>query len=145
MPDGVPDGRQHTTYDIEFHGPNPLSTLYWLAGLPTHDATNAFRAVWVQAGPVAAKKFHDELYADQPSEEGPFPDDDWLVEKAVAAGADEAKVRPAIEDMDFQDWVDGATKEASIVKATPTVYVNGKILETSTLDEKAAKLLTMIG
>lgn len=31
--DDVPDGRQHNTYDIEFHGPNPLSATYWLAGL----------------------------------------------------------------------------------------------------------------
>lgn len=31
--DGIPDGRQHNTYDIEFYGANPLSTLYFLAGL----------------------------------------------------------------------------------------------------------------
>ena len=31
--DGVPDGRQHNTYDIEFYGPNPLCGIYYLAGL----------------------------------------------------------------------------------------------------------------
>jgi non-lysosomal glucosylceramidase len=31
--DGLPDGRQHNTYDIEFYGPNPLGTAYYLAGL----------------------------------------------------------------------------------------------------------------
>ena len=31
--DGVPDGKQHNTYDIEFYGPNPLGTLYYLAAL----------------------------------------------------------------------------------------------------------------
>jgi non-lysosomal glucosylceramidase len=31
--DGVLDGRQHNTYDIEFYGPNPLSTIYFLAAL----------------------------------------------------------------------------------------------------------------
>ncbi len=31
--DGVLDGRQHNTYDIEFYGPNPLSNIYYLAGL----------------------------------------------------------------------------------------------------------------
>jgi non-lysosomal glucosylceramidase len=31
--DGVPDGRQHNTYDIEFFGPNPLCGIYYLAGL----------------------------------------------------------------------------------------------------------------
>lgn len=31
--DGVPDGVQHNTYDIEFYGPNPLCGVYYLAGL----------------------------------------------------------------------------------------------------------------
>ncbi|KPV48471.1 hypothetical protein SE17_37890, partial [Kouleothrix aurantiaca] len=31
--DGVLDGRQHNTYDIEFYGPNPLTGIYYLAGL----------------------------------------------------------------------------------------------------------------
>jgi uncharacterized protein (DUF608 family) len=31
--DGVLDGRQHNTYDIEFYGPNPLSSIYYLAAL----------------------------------------------------------------------------------------------------------------
>lgn len=31
--DGVPDGKQHTTYDIEFYGPNPLGGMYYLAAL----------------------------------------------------------------------------------------------------------------
>lgn len=31
--DGVLDGRQHNTYDIEFFGPNPLSSIYYLAAL----------------------------------------------------------------------------------------------------------------
>ena len=31
--DGVLDGRQHNTYDIEFYGPNPLCGAYYLAGV----------------------------------------------------------------------------------------------------------------
>ena len=31
--DGVLDGRQHNTYDIEFYGPNPLCGIYYLAAL----------------------------------------------------------------------------------------------------------------
>ncbi len=31
--DGVLDGKQHNTYDIEFYGPNPLCGIYYLAGL----------------------------------------------------------------------------------------------------------------
>jgi uncharacterized protein (DUF608 family) len=31
--DGVFDGQQHNTYDIEFYGPNPLCSIYYLAAL----------------------------------------------------------------------------------------------------------------
>jgi uncharacterized protein (DUF608 family) len=31
--DGVLDGKQHNTYDIEFYGPNPLGSIHYLAGL----------------------------------------------------------------------------------------------------------------
>jgi uncharacterized protein (DUF608 family) len=31
--DGVLDGKQHNTYDIEFYGPNPLTSIYYLAAL----------------------------------------------------------------------------------------------------------------
>jgi non-lysosomal glucosylceramidase len=33
--DGILDGRQHNTYDVEFYGPNPLCSIYYLAGLRT--------------------------------------------------------------------------------------------------------------
>lgn len=109
------------------------------------EAANAFRAVWVTAGPDAAEKFHAALFADQPSEEGPFPDTDWFVEKAVAAGADEAQVRPAFESMEYQDWVDAATKDASEVRGTPTVYLDGKIVEAGNLDDKAQIIFDALG
>lgn len=108
-------------------------------------ATNAFRAVWVQVGPDEAKAFHDSLFADQPSEEGPFPDDDWLVEKAVAAGADEASIRPAIENLEYADWVKEATADASEIRGTPTVYVNGTIVEAGNLDDVAQAVFDAIG
>jgi non-lysosomal glucosylceramidase len=31
--DGVLEGKQHNTYDIDFYGPNPLSSIYYLAAL----------------------------------------------------------------------------------------------------------------
>ncbi len=31
--DGVLEGKQHNTYDIDFYGPNPLSSVYYLAAL----------------------------------------------------------------------------------------------------------------
>ena len=107
-------------------------------------AANAFRAVWVEVSPEAAKKFHDAVFAEQPSEEGPYPDDDWLVEKAVAAGATEADIRPAIEDMKYQDWVDAATEDASEIRGTPTVFINGTLVEDPTMGAVIEKMLAAV-
>jgi len=111
-------------------------------------AVNAFAVVLEESGPEVAKRFHDELYADQPSEsDSTFPDADWLVEKAVAAGADEAAVRPGIEDMAKQDFVDQATSEAQAagVSSTPTVIVDGEVVGGQTMQEVAQNTLDQIG
>ncbi|MFC6153589.1 DsbA family protein [Nocardioides yefusunii] len=94
-------------------------------------ATNAFAVVLDAAGPEVAKTFHDSLFAAQPAENGNKPDDDWLVEKAVAAGADEDAVRDGIEEMAFEGWVAEATDAASKagIRSTPTVVVDGTVLE----------------
>lgn len=91
-------------------------------------ATNAFAVVLDKSGPEVAKEFHDLLYENQPSEAGPFPSDDDLVDLAVEAGAEESEVREGIEDLEMKDWVDGATEaaqDANIV-STPTVLLDGE-------------------
>jgi protein-disulfide isomerase len=108
-------------------------------------ATNAFRAVWETAGPEAAQKFHDQLFAQQPAESGPFPDDDWLVQQAVAAGANEDDVRSAIENLEHEDWVQAATDDASGIRSTPSVYLNGKLVAAGSIDEMAAQVFDAIG
>ncbi|MEN9934491.1 MAG: hypothetical protein RLZZ387_1070 [Chloroflexota bacterium] len=50
--DGVPDGKQHNTYDIEFFGPNPLCGIYYLAGLRA-----AEELALVQGEPGAAAEY----------------------------------------------------------------------------------------
>jgi non-lysosomal glucosylceramidase len=52
--EGVPRGAQHTTYDIEFHGPNPLCATYYLAAL----RAGAQLAV-IQDDQVTAKSYQD--------------------------------------------------------------------------------------
>lgn len=91
------------------------------------DSANAFFVVMAESGDEVAKEFHDLLFAEQPSEEGPFPDTDWLVEKAVEAGADEAAVRPGIEDGSRMDDVEAANQEAEDagVQGTPTILLDG--------------------
>jgi protein-disulfide isomerase len=111
-------------------------------------ALNAFAVVLKASGPQVAKKFHDLLYEHQPSEQGPFPSMDKLVDLAVQAGADESKVRADIEDTTSQQaWVDGATKAAQQagVQATPTVLLDGQPFQQgNTLQELAANLVKAV-
>lgn len=113
----------------------------------SEQAVNAFKVVLDASGPEVALAFHNELYADQPDESGPYPDNDWLVEKAVAAGATESMVRPGIEAMSQQSWVDAATKSAddSGVSGTPTVLLDGApFTEGRTLDDQADALVAAV-
>lgn len=106
-------------------------------------SANAFAVVLDASGPEVAKEFHDLLFDNQPSEEGPFPDDDQLVEWAVEAGATEGDVRPGIEDMAFEGWVDAAGDAASKAKvnSTPTVLINGEPATGKTIDQIAAEMV----
>jgi len=94
-------------------------------------ATNAFAAVLDAAGPEVAMDFHDRLFAAQPPESGPFPDDNELVALAVDAGAEEAEVTDAINKLSFEQWVVNADDQASKagVVGTPTVVVNDEVVE----------------
>ena len=88
-------------------------------------------------GPEVAKEFHDLLYADQPEEgDEPYPDADWLVEKAVEAGADEADVRPGIEEGET-DFAKEATEEAEDagVHRHPDRHPRRRRRSTATVDE----------
>lgn len=109
-------------------------------------AANAFAAVLDTTGPEAAGQFHRALFAEQPSESGPFPDDDALVEQAVAAGAEEATVRPLIEDLGFEGWIADGTEAASQagVRSTPTVYVDGQQATGSGTQDVARAVLAAI-
>ena len=107
------------------------------------ESANAFAVVLDQSGPEVAKEFHDLLFDNQPSESGPFPDSDELVDLAVEAGATEADVRPGIEEMAFEGWVDAANEAASQegVNSTPTVLVDGEKVEGETLADIAGAMV----
>lgn len=111
------------------------------------DAANAFAVVLDTAGPEVAKTFHDELFADQPDEGGPYPDADWFVDRAVEAGATEADVRPGIEDGAQEQWVEDATSAAADagVTSTPTVLLDGEFFQDGrTMEEIAANLVAAL-
>jgi protein-disulfide isomerase len=94
-------------------------------------SANAFAVVLDTAGPEVAEKFHDILFAEQPPEDGEHPDDAWLIEKAVEAGASESEVTAGIERLEFEGWVANATKQATKdgVRGTPTVLVDGESID----------------
>ncbi len=101
-------------------------------------AMNAALAVLDTAGPEAFKEFHDALFANQPAEGGPGPEDEQLIDEAVAAGAEEDAVRPQIEDKVYEQWIANATDAMSKndVTGTPTVFIDGERKEDL---EKAAR------
>lgn len=112
-------------------------------------ATNAFAVVLDASGPEVAKEFHDLLFENQPAEDAdPFPSDDELVDWAVEAGATEGDVRPGIEDLAQQDWVDAATQAATDagVQGTPTVLLDGAAFggDAANVDDLADSLLDAV-
>lgn len=121
--------------------------VYYLDDDYSRRAANAFKVVLDAAGPEVAIAFHHELFADQPEESGPVPDDDWLVEKAVAAGAEESAVRPGIEGGTQAEWVQAAKEsaEAAGLRGTPTVLLDGEVFNDGrTVSELADNLVAEI-
>jgi len=96
-------------------------------------AVNAFAVVLTESGPEVAKTFHDLLFENQPSESGPFPDNQALLDLAVEAGAEESEVSEGILEETMRDWVDAATQAAQEagVQGTPTVLVDGQVVQGS--------------
>lgn len=122
----------------------PFDLLSRLGDYPIR-ATSAFAVVLEESGPDVAKRFHDLLYENQPSESEPDTvTNDDLVDLAVQAGATEADVRPGIESVAQRAWVTRATDAAMAagVQGTPWVLLDGnQFQDGSTVPELATNLL----
>jgi protein-disulfide isomerase len=94
-------------------------------------ALNAALVVLDTSGVETFKEFHDLLFANQPAEGGPGPEDDQLIQYAVQAGADEAEISGPIEDKIYEQWIKNATEQMSknAVNGTPTVFIDGEQVE----------------
>ena len=92
-------------------------------------AANAAICVYNSEGAEAFHKFHDLLYANQPSEGSAGLDDATLNQVAQEAGADD--VESCIDNQDFSGTVADATDAASQnnVVQTPTIFVDGQELQ----------------
>jgi protein-disulfide isomerase len=120
--------------------------LNFLDGKSTTDystrAANAYAAVLDDAGPKAAKTFHDLLFEHQPQEGSAGLSDKTLLGYAVQAGASRSAVSAAITGRTYEHWVDNGTSQASKdgVTSTPTVQVDGKKVTFQTIDELVGKV-----
>ena len=91
-------------------------------------ALNAALVVLDTAGVDAFRTFHDDLYANQPEEGGAGFEDDELIERAVAAGAEEDAIRGPIEEKTYAQWIENATDQMSQdgYSSTPTILIDGE-------------------
>ncbi len=109
-------------------------------------AMSALGVVLDTAGRDAAIRFHDLLFEQQPEEGTEGLSDGDLVRLAVEAGAAEDEVAGPVQDRQFEQWVEDATEAASgnDVRATPTVLVDGKVLEFETIADLVSGLRTAV-
>jgi protein-disulfide isomerase len=107
---------------VEYRPFNLLSR----AGDYSARSAGAFSIVLDKSGADVAKKFHDLLYENQPSESGPFPDNAALVKLAVQAGATEAADKAG-------------------VSSTPTVLLDGQVFTDYTnMQDLASNLIEQL-
>jgi protein-disulfide isomerase len=95
----------------------------------SEQATGIFGLVLQQDGPEVAKAYHDLLFAEQPSEAGPFPSAEELIALAGRAGADVDELSASFESGDGDAWAEAATSAAleAGVEGTPTVLLDGRL------------------
>lgn len=90
------------------------------------------------------RRFHNGLYAQQPSETGTvFPTDEQLIETARQAGV-VGKVPECINNGRYLGLVEGLAG-ANKVQATPTVRINGEDYQYSKPEELVAKIKEIVG
>jgi protein-disulfide isomerase len=89
------------------------------------------------------RRFHGALFAQQPAEGSPAPDDAALTETARQSGV-AGGVAECIANGNFNDVVDGMASAAGI-SATPTVRLNGEDYRVSTPEDLVTKVREIVG
>jgi protein-disulfide isomerase len=129
------------TIKLEYH---PVAILDRMSSTNySSRALNAAAAV-LNVDPAAFVKFHSLLYANQPPENGTGLTDAQLIDYAVQAGVQRADVESAITGLKYAGWVAKVTDEFSSVKhftGTPTIVINGKVLDDYSPDKLKAAVL----
>ncbi len=89
-------------------------------------------------------RFHAALFAQQPPEGAPAPDNAGLISTARLAGIPTDKVTDCINGGKYTDMVGGLAAAAKIT-ATPTIRLNGEEISVQTPDELVAKVKEIVG
>ncbi len=131
---GIDAGKVQVQYQVLNFLDNSSTTSY------STRSANALAVVLNTSGPTVAKKFHDLLYENQPSEGSAGLSDAQLVSYAVQAGATKADVAPGISGRTYEQWVKNGTEQASKdkVNSTPTVKIDGKTVQFQTIGQAVA-------
>ena len=104
---------------------------YCVAGTDTSATKDAFR------------RFHTALFAQQPAEGSPAPDNKALIETARQAGV-VGTVPDCVNGGKNNELVEGLASAAKI-NATPTVRINGEDYKYTTPDALVAKVKEIVG
>jgi protein-disulfide isomerase len=89
-------------------------------------------------------RFHTALFAQQPPEGAPAPDNTSLIETARQAGIGTDKISDCVNSGKYNDMVDGLASAAKIT-ATPTVRLNGEDIQVQSGAELIAKVKEIVG
>ncbi|CAN5423978.1 DsbA family protein [soil metagenome] len=91
----------------------------------------------------AFRRFHGALFANQPAEGSPAPDNASLIETARQAGVT-GGVADCINNGNYDDMV-GGLAAASNINSTPSVKINGEDYQYSTPEDLVAKIKEIVG
>lgn len=91
----------------------------------------------------AFRRFHGALFAQQPDEGAPAPDNASLIETARQAGV-AGGVAECINNGNYDDMVGGLAAAANI-NSTPSVRINGEDYQYSTPEDLVAKIKEIVG
>jgi protein-disulfide isomerase len=89
------------------------------------------------------RRFHAALFAQQPPEGAPAPNDEALIETARQSGVG-GSVAECVNGGNYSDMVNGLAK-ATKVTGTPTVRINGEDYKFSTPDALIGKVKEIVG
>jgi protein-disulfide isomerase len=106
-------------------------------------ATNALMTVLNTEGKEKALAFHEQLFANEPEENTPGLPDSTLLALAEKAGVNRAAIEADVKNLKFESWVVSTTEKFTkdfTPGGTPTIVLNGKQIDNSTLDNLQAQL-----